>query len=271
MTRSARAPRSRPAVVRAATRSPGARPRHAVAHGEHRARELEAGGEGHRGPLLVPALAHQDVGEVEARPPRPRSRPRPARARDRGRVTHREHVGGVAVRGHRPGLHGLTTTLLGPTIAREGPSRLDLSLALGARSAPDALHCHHRFTVHRSRGPVRTYTPKPADIHRAWHVVDADGAVLGRLASQVANAAAGQAQADLLAAHGHRRPRDRDQRVQARPQRPQALRQALPPPLRATRAGSRRRPSSTCSRVTPSGSSASPSRACSRRGASAAA
>jgi large subunit ribosomal protein L13 len=33
---------------------------------------------------------------------------------------------------------------------------------------------------------VRTFTPKPADIERAWHVVDADGAVLGRLASQVA-------------------------------------------------------------------------------------
>ena len=33
---------------------------------------------------------------------------------------------------------------------------------------------------------MRTFTPKPADIERAWHVVDADGAVLGRLASQVA-------------------------------------------------------------------------------------
>jgi large subunit ribosomal protein L13 len=33
---------------------------------------------------------------------------------------------------------------------------------------------------------VRTYQPKPADIERAWHVVDADGAVLGRLASEVA-------------------------------------------------------------------------------------
>ena len=33
---------------------------------------------------------------------------------------------------------------------------------------------------------MRTFTPKPADIERAWLVVDADGAVLGRLASQVA-------------------------------------------------------------------------------------
>jgi large subunit ribosomal protein L13 len=33
---------------------------------------------------------------------------------------------------------------------------------------------------------VRTFQPKPADIERAWYVVDADGAVLGRLASEVA-------------------------------------------------------------------------------------
>jgi len=33
---------------------------------------------------------------------------------------------------------------------------------------------------------VPTYTPKPADITRAWHVVDADGLVLGRVATEVA-------------------------------------------------------------------------------------
>jgi large subunit ribosomal protein L13 len=33
---------------------------------------------------------------------------------------------------------------------------------------------------------VRTYSPKPTDIRRAWHVVDADGLVLGRMASEVA-------------------------------------------------------------------------------------
>jgi large subunit ribosomal protein L13 len=33
---------------------------------------------------------------------------------------------------------------------------------------------------------VPTYSPKPSDIERAWHVVDADGAVLGRLATEVA-------------------------------------------------------------------------------------
>jgi large subunit ribosomal protein L13 len=33
---------------------------------------------------------------------------------------------------------------------------------------------------------VRTYTPKPGEVERHWHVIDADGVVLGRLASQVA-------------------------------------------------------------------------------------
>ena len=33
---------------------------------------------------------------------------------------------------------------------------------------------------------MRTYSPKPQDIERAWFVVDADGLVLGRLASEVA-------------------------------------------------------------------------------------
>ncbi len=34
---------------------------------------------------------------------------------------------------------------------------------------------------------MRTYTPKPGDITRNWHVIDATDIVLGRLASQVAN------------------------------------------------------------------------------------
>jgi len=33
---------------------------------------------------------------------------------------------------------------------------------------------------------VRTYTPKPEEITRTWHVIDATDVVLGRLASQVA-------------------------------------------------------------------------------------
>jgi large subunit ribosomal protein L13 len=34
---------------------------------------------------------------------------------------------------------------------------------------------------------VRTYSPKPADIQREWHVIDATDVVLGRLAVQIAN------------------------------------------------------------------------------------
>ena len=33
---------------------------------------------------------------------------------------------------------------------------------------------------------MRTFTPKPSDITRNWHVIDADGAILGRLATEVA-------------------------------------------------------------------------------------
>jgi len=34
---------------------------------------------------------------------------------------------------------------------------------------------------------LKTFVPKAADIDRKWYVVDAEGVVLGRLASQVAN------------------------------------------------------------------------------------
>ena len=33
---------------------------------------------------------------------------------------------------------------------------------------------------------MRTYSPKPSEVRRAWHVIDADGLVLGRLATEVA-------------------------------------------------------------------------------------
>ncbi|KJS57499.1 50S ribosomal protein L13 [Streptomyces rubellomurinus] len=34
---------------------------------------------------------------------------------------------------------------------------------------------------------MRTYSPKPGDVQRQWHVIDATDVVLGRLASQAAN------------------------------------------------------------------------------------
>jgi large subunit ribosomal protein L13 len=39
---------------------------------------------------------------------------------------------------------------------------------------------------------VRTFSPKSSDIQRAWHVVDADGLVLGRLATEVARVLRGK-------------------------------------------------------------------------------
>ena len=43
------------------------------------------------------------------------------------------------------------------------------------------------------KGPkLRTFSPKPSDIQRAWHVVDADGLVLGRMASEVARVLRGK-------------------------------------------------------------------------------
>lgn len=39
---------------------------------------------------------------------------------------------------------------------------------------------------------MRTYSTKPSDVHRAWHVVDADGLVLGRLSTEVARVLRGK-------------------------------------------------------------------------------
>lgn len=39
---------------------------------------------------------------------------------------------------------------------------------------------------------MRTFSPKPADVQRSWHVVDADGLVLGRLATEVASVLRGK-------------------------------------------------------------------------------
>jgi large subunit ribosomal protein L13 len=38
----------------------------------------------------------------------------------------------------------------------------------------------------------KTYIPKPSDIHREWYVVDANGEILGRLASKVATVLLGK-------------------------------------------------------------------------------
>ena len=39
---------------------------------------------------------------------------------------------------------------------------------------------------------MRTFSPKPTDVERAWHVVDADGLVLGRMATEIARVLRGK-------------------------------------------------------------------------------
>ena len=43
------------------------------------------------------------------------------------------------------------------------------------------------MTIPKEEVPLKTFMPKAADITRQWYVVDAEGLVLGRLASEVAN------------------------------------------------------------------------------------
>ncbi|WP_372696976.1 50S ribosomal protein L13 [Arthrobacter sp. JSM 101049] len=46
---------------------------------------------------------------------------------------------------------------------------------------------------------MRTYTPKPGDVDRQWHVIDATDIVLGRLASQTATLLRGKHKATYAA------------------------------------------------------------------------
>jgi large subunit ribosomal protein L13 len=39
---------------------------------------------------------------------------------------------------------------------------------------------------------MKTYTPKASEIQREWHVVDAEGLILGRLATEVARVLRGK-------------------------------------------------------------------------------
>jgi large subunit ribosomal protein L13 len=63
-----------------------------------------------------------------------------------------------------------------------GTSAHGTSESLSA-SLPECAPCISR---QRKIDPLRTFSPKVTDIQRAWYVVDADGLVLGRLASEVA-------------------------------------------------------------------------------------
>jgi large subunit ribosomal protein L13 len=61
---------------------------------------------------------------------------------------------------------------------------LSVALGLGLPAHP------HENCMKVARVP--TYTPKAKEIQRAWHVVDADGMVLGRLATEVARVLRGK-------------------------------------------------------------------------------
>ena len=76
-------------------------------------------------------------------------------------------------------------------LARSGPGPMFRERTLVARAAlpagPRTPRCSSRCPATTEQGiSVRTYTPKPADITRVWCMVDADGPVLGRLATEVA-------------------------------------------------------------------------------------
>ena len=62
---------------------------------------------------------------------------------------------------------------------------------------------------------MKTYTAKAGEVEHGWVVVDAQDKVLGRLATQIARAAARQAQARIHAARRHRRLHRRRQRREA--------------------------------------------------------
>ena len=55
-----------------------------------------------------------------------------------------------------------------------------LRVSTGARK-------NFRVKTERKVTPVSTYSPKPGEIERSWHVIDANDVVLGRLASQAAH------------------------------------------------------------------------------------
>jgi large subunit ribosomal protein L13 len=55
------------------------------------------------------------------------------------------------------------------------------------RKAPQPKHPAGQIVPTRRQGrPVRTYSPKPGEVERQWHVIDAADVVLGRLATHAA-------------------------------------------------------------------------------------
>ena len=94
-------------------------------------------------------------------------------------------------------------------------------------------------------GQLRTFTPQPVDINRRWLVIDAEGAMLGRMSTEIATLLRGKHK-PIWAPHV-----DMGDHVIVVNASKLAIsheegdRQALPPPLRVTRAASAPRASST--------------------------
>ena len=102
--------------------------------------------------------------------------------------------------------------------------------------APDG--CYHSRPADLLVGPflrMKTYNAKPGEIQRDWYLVDAEGKTLGRLATQIAEQPARQAQAGLHAARRHRRLRRRRQRREDRGHGQQARGEDVLPALRLSR------------------------------------
>ena len=124
--------------------------------------------------------------------------------------------------------------------------------------------------IHRV-DPMKTFSQKNETVEKKWILIDAEGLVLGRLASIVAHAPARQAQADLHAAHGHGRQRHRHQCRQGPADRQQAQRQDLLLAHRLSRRHQAAQGARRSSRAaSPSASSRRPSSACCRAARSAA-
>jgi large subunit ribosomal protein L13 len=73
------------------------------------------------------------------------------------------------------------TSTISQRWAKAGPCSSEGVAPPPAPDASDAVPTNERVTF------VRTYSPRPGDIQRAWHVIDATDIVLGRLAVQSAN------------------------------------------------------------------------------------
>jgi large subunit ribosomal protein L13 len=68
------------------------------------------------------------------------------------------------------------------------PGRIPLRQSLvGGTPRTVFVRGHESYNYEQVRHIVGTYAPKPGDIERAWHVIDATDVRLGRLSVQVAN------------------------------------------------------------------------------------